>query len=353
MFKEFFTEFEDYCKTPGVDSGKASSYAKAIKYLCEYLKITDIDVQSISLIKSLENDIYDKHSSLYQSFLLFLIGRGQRSYLENGYVKASLKYFFAFFKYQNAQSRKWTKDESVLALALYCKIPFEKINKNHPDIIELAKLLGRTPAAVSMKMGNFGRLDDTLAQKGITGLSHGSALDKIVWDEYHLNMQELSHTVEEMPYMGELVNDDVADEALPAGTTRTITTQARMNQGFFRKVVLSAYDQKCCVTGINIPTLLIAAHIKPWNVSDPKTERTNPCNGLALNTLHHEAFDEGIFTIDTNYRILISRTAKEKYSSDVFYDFFEKYEGKQIALPGKFLPSKEMIEYHNSKLVNF
>lgn len=94
MFKEFFAEFEDYCKTPGVDSGKASSYAKAIKYLCEYLKITDIDVKSVALIKSLENDLYDKHSALYQNLLLFLIGRGQRSYLENGYVKASLKWIW-------------------------------------------------------------------------------------------------------------------------------------------------------------------------------------------------------------------------------------------------------------------
>lgn len=353
MMNEFFTEFEDYCKTPGVDSGKASSYAKAIKYLCEYLKIIDIDAQSIALIKSLENDICDKQSALYQSLLLFLIGRGQRSYLESGYIKASLKYFFAFFKYQTSQSRKWTKDESVLALALYCQIPFEKINKNHPRVIELAKLLGRTPAAVSMKMGNFGRLDNVLAQKSITGLPHGSALDKIVWDEYHLNMQELSQTVEKMPYMSEFVKDDDADEELPAGTTKSTTVLVRMNQGFFRRAVLSAYNQKCCVTEINIPTLLIAAHIKPWNISDPKTERTNPCNGLALNTLHHEAFDDGIFTIDTDYRILISKVAKERYSSDVFYDFFGRYEGKHIILPEKFLPSKEMIEFHNSRLVNF
>ena len=102
-----------------------------------------------------------------------------------------------------------------------------------------------------------------------------------------------------------------------------------------------------------MPSLLIASHIKPWKDSDPKTERTNPCNGLSLNSLHHDAFDNGIFTIDTDYRILVSKAAKERYSSEVFYDFFEKYEGKQITLPERFLPSKEMIEYHNSKLVNF
>ena len=129
LMREFFDQFEEYCKTPGVDSGKARSYAKAIEYLCDYSKITEIDTQSVVLIKSLENDIYNKNSRFYQSLLLFLIGRGQKSYLENGYVKAALKYFFAFFQYTNSQSRKWTKDETVLALALYCKIPFFQIAK--------------------------------------------------------------------------------------------------------------------------------------------------------------------------------------------------------------------------------
>lgn len=353
MLNDFFLDFEEYCKTPGVDSGKARSYAKAIEYLCDFLKINEIDIQSIARIKSIESDIYNKSSILYQELLLFLVGRGQRSYLEKGYIKASLKYFFAFFQYKNAQSRKWTKDESILALALYCKIPFGKISKAHPQVIELAKLLGRTPAAVSMKMGNFGRFDNELAKKGIIGLSHGSILDKTVWDEYHHNMQALSETVDSIPYMSELLNNDDGIELLPVGTSRRIKTQARVNQDFFRSAVISAYNQKCCITGLNIPSLLIASHIKPWSVSDPKTERTNPCNGLSLNSLHHEAFDNGIFTIDTDYRILVSKTAKERYSSGVFYDFFGKYEGKHITLPERFFPSKEMIEYHNSKLSNF
>ncbi len=351
--QEFFRQFEEYCKTPGVESGKARSYAKAIEYLCDYLKISAIDIDSVSLIKELEPDICNKNSSFYNGLLLFLIGRGQKSYLENGYVKAALKYFFAFFKYYNNQGAKWTKEETILALALYCKIPFSKIHKNNPQVIELSKLLGRTPASVSMKMGNFGRFDKELANKGITGLSHGSALDKVVWDDYHLNMQALSESVDKMPYMQELFDEDDVVATLPTGKTRTATVQARVNQKFFRSAVISAYNKKCCVTGLDIPSLLRASHIKPWKESDPETERTNPCNGLSLNALHHEAFDDGIFTIDTDYKIIISKTAKERYTSEVFNDFFAKYDGKTITLPERFLPSKEMIEYHNSKLVNF
>ena len=119
------------------------------------------------------------------------------------------------------------------------------------------------------------------------------------------------------------VSDDDLAEKLPSGKTRKTETEVRVNQGFFRSAVLSAYDKKCCITGLAIPSLLIASHIKPWAVSDPNTERTNPCNGLSLNALHHEAFDNGIFTIDTDYRVVVSKTAKERYTSDVFYDYFE------------------------------
>lgn len=36
---DFYNKFEEYCKTPGIESGKARSYTKAIEYLCDYLKI--------------------------------------------------------------------------------------------------------------------------------------------------------------------------------------------------------------------------------------------------------------------------------------------------------------------------
>ena len=95
---DFYTKFEEYCKTPGVDSGKARSYAKAIEYLCDYLKIREINNRAIAQIKSLENDICDKDSELYQDLLHFLTVRGQKSYLAKGYIKAALKYFFEFVK---------------------------------------------------------------------------------------------------------------------------------------------------------------------------------------------------------------------------------------------------------------
>lgn len=94
--EKFLADFEEYCITPGVESGKARSYAKAIEYLCEYLNITVIDTASIAYIKSIENDVKDKNSALYKNLLVFLSDRGQRSYLTKGWIRAGLKHFFDF-----------------------------------------------------------------------------------------------------------------------------------------------------------------------------------------------------------------------------------------------------------------
>ena len=42
----------------------------------------------------------------------------------------------------------WTRDELILAMNLYCKLPFGRLHKTNPEIIHLAKLIGRTPNAV-------------------------------------------------------------------------------------------------------------------------------------------------------------------------------------------------------------
>lgn len=247
---------------------------------------------------------------------------------------------------------KWTKEETILALALYCKIPFGKIHKNHPQVIELSRFIGRTPSAVSMKMWNFGRFDPDLAAKGIVGLEHGSELDKEVWDEYYQNMEDLFDLTDSIAGASKIIISD-EELRLPVGETRTTTTKARKGQAFFRSTVLSAYNSTCCITGITIPSLLQASHIKSWTDSDPVTERTNPINGLCLNELHHAAFDKGVLTIDIDYRILISKVARDLYTNEAFNENFMRYDGKYITLPERFLPSKEMIDYHNSKLSNF
>ena len=247
------------------------------------------------------------------------------------------------------ERRNWTRDETILALALYCKIPFGRISQSNPQIQKLAESLGRNPSALSMKMCNFGRFDPELSSRGVKGLQHGSKLDREIWDEFYQDMERLYNEAEKVASSTDilLTQDEQAELIIPEGVNVDTRGSSRRGQAFFRSTVLSAYNNTCCITGIDIPKLLQASHIKSWSASDPATERNNPTNGLCLNYLHHRAFDEGYITIDTDYRVIISKEIKDRCTRQVYQDYFVKYDGQKITLPQRFLPNIEMIRQHN------
>ncbi|MBR1736983.1 MAG: HNH endonuclease, partial [Firmicutes bacterium] len=179
----------------------------------------------------------------------------------------------------------WTREEEIIVFNLYCKIPFQRSSKNHPDVIKIANIIGRTPSAVNMKIGNFGSFDDTLKKQGIVGLTNASKLDEQIWKEFNGRWDELAFESERLiaEREGKKIENDIIEKFdIPSGKIREVTVKQRVNQNFFRSAVLTSYGYACCITGINSVSLLIASHIKPWSVSSDK-EKTNPCNGLCLN----------------------------------------------------------------------
>ena len=94
--QNFEKEFEEFCKSPGIDSGKARSYVKAIRYLCDYMEIYEINDTTINEIGLVENSIKDKNSLFYRELLEFLNERRQKSYLEKGFISAALRYLFLY-----------------------------------------------------------------------------------------------------------------------------------------------------------------------------------------------------------------------------------------------------------------
>ena len=243
------------------------------------------------------------------------------------------------------ERRKWTREEETIVLKLYCEIPFKNSSKFHPKVIEMAKLINRSPSSVNMKIGNFGSFDDTLKQRGIVGLSNASRLDKEIWNEFNNNWDRLTYESEKI-LKGFADTKYNNDETMPFGKERTITVRQRVNQNFFRKAVLSSYNNCCCITGLSTSGLLIASHIKPWSVSS-ESEKTNPTNGLCLNALHDMAFDKGYITIDTNYRIHVSCDMKDAVNGVAIDKYFKYYDKMRIALPDRFLPNKVFLQYHN------
>ncbi len=243
--------------------------------------------------------------------------------------------------------KNWTREETIVAFNVYCKIPFKSCSKNNPIIIKYANIIGRSPSALNMKVGNFGRLDPELKKQGIKGLVNGSKLEEDIWNEFNGNWEDLAFESERL--IAQFQNKTVEEinliniDNLPKGKERERLVKTRVNQSFFRSMVLSSYNLKCCITGLSIPDFLVASHIKPW--AKDKKNRINPHNGLCLNSIHDKAFDKGFITITADYKVLVS-SYLIKNKEKIVDDFFLKYNKQKIILPNRFLPSKDFLNYH-------
>lgn len=109
---------------------------------------------------------------------------------------------------------KWTRQETILALDLYLRESGVKFREpEDPAVVELSDLLNeyhrsigtpqtsdlRNPNGVSMKLGNFMRLDPEI--KG-SGLTNGARLEEEVWTTYsndrELLRREAAHLTEHL-----------------------------------------------------------------------------------------------------------------------------------------------------------
>ncbi len=243
---------------------------------------------------------------------------------------------------------KWTKEETIVAFNVYCKIPFKNSSKSHPLIVTYADLLGRTPSALNMKIGNIGRLDPSLQEKGITGLRHGAKMDEDIWNEFSSNPEKLAYESEQI--IARLSEKKLEDSlqidisAFPEGEERETVIRQRINQAFFRNAVLSAYNFKCCISGIKSPELLDACHIVDW--AQDKANRMNPSNGLCLNSLFHKAYDKYLIAITPDLDVVVSERMLQNAGSTRFGEYLKEIDGNKISVPEKFFPKKEFLERH-------
>jgi len=96
------------------------------------------------------------------------------------------------------EDQKWTREQTIITFNLYCKIPFNRVTSNHPDILKIAKIIGRSANSVKMKIGNFGSFDPELKKRGIVGLVNASKLDEEIWNEFNNNWEDLAFESEKV-----------------------------------------------------------------------------------------------------------------------------------------------------------
>ena len=242
----------------------------------------------------------------------------------------------------------WTREQLILAFELYCRLPFGRISSRNPLIRDLAVLLDRTPASVSRKLGNFGAFDPELAARNVSGLTHGSKLDRAIWDECHRDWNDLvvrAHDIKK-----ELKPGKQADQrfAQPQGPSeRIVTVKQRLHQSFFRDAVLSSYNARCCVTGLPILECLVAGHIIPWSVDERR--RADPTNGLCLSATFDRLFDTGLITIDADLSLCVSKRIRDLADRAVVQQIAARH-GQKIIPPERFFPDPKCLQWHRENV---
>lgn len=264
-----------------------------------------------------------------------------------------------------APSVKWTREHSLIALNLYCKLPFGSFHHRNFLVQEVAAKMRRTSSSLAMKLSNLASLDPVQRARGVKGLVKATKQDKVMWDDFHANLptlgpesEQLLHdlfTKDEQREVDFLQRDKVRLEPSirlvpPTGPTEsTATVKVRRGQQFFRQSILTAYGVRCCITGINVPRLLVASHIKPWGKFP--TDRLNLRNGLCLSSLHDAAFDSGLITLDKEYRVVLSGRLKSYFPQPALERNFVPYAGVSIHLPDKLAePDSEFLAYHRESV---
>jgi hypothetical protein len=94
-------------------------------------------------------------------------------------------------------------------------------------------------------------------------------------------------------------------EAIPDVTEREEVRKARVGQGRFRQLLLELWGARCAVTGVEIPALLAASHIKPWRCAS-NAERLDTHNGLLVLPQYDRLFDRGFISFADDGSLLLS-----------------------------------------------
>jgi putative restriction endonuclease len=118
----------------------------------------------------------------------------------------------------------------------------------------------------------------------------------------------------------------------------------------FRKRVLTAYEYRCAVCGLDvrlgpISLALDAAHIRWHQAGGPDVES----NGLALCVLHHKLFDLGAFTLDPAGIVLVS---EQVHGTTGFEEALLRHHGNDIRSPlrKEWRPASAHLAWHSREV---
>ena len=121
----------------------------------------------------------------------------------------------------------------------------------------------------------------------------------------------------------------------------------RGREARFRLTVVPAYNYTCALTGYRLVTVDSGSIVEAAHIHQFADSRNNhPRNGIALCKNAHWTFDEGLWSLDDEYRVLV---AAKRFDESGARDFLLSYKaGSRIFLPAdrNFWPDKDHLAWH-------
>ncbi len=93
---------------------------------------------------------------------------------------------------------------------------------------------------------------------------------------------------------------------LPRSTEAERLVVQRVGQDVFRGGLVDYWEGRCAMSGLAVPELLRASHIKPWAACDRDEERLDVFNGFLLSANLDAAFDGGFISVADDGVVQIS-----------------------------------------------
>ena len=250
---------------------------------------------------------------------------------------------------------RWTREEMIVVFNLYFKLPYGKLDHRTHEVKELARIMGRTESSVALRLNNFASCDPILQAQGKKAMGDHKKQCQPYWDEFFGNQETLAFESEKIlaEYQELSIEEKFKKELddLPKdlkGEVRLREVKTRVNQSFFRQMVLANYNGKCALTGIDIPELLVASHIIPWSRNEK--ERLNPMNGICMSSLYDKAFDCGLLSFTDAGQPLFSSRLKENVGKEYYKKYFETIKDVNLSLPNKYALNPLFLEWHRDNL---
>ncbi len=251
---------------------------------------------------------------------------------------------------QPVKGSRWIKEEFILVFNLYMKMPFGQIRSTNSEIMNLAKIMGRSADSVAIRMTNFAACDPFHRNRGVVGMQAGMKQCQPIWDEFNADREALIFESERIlaewqsQTLESKFREILVDVQELKGETKLQMVKTRVNQNVFRQLVIGNYESKCALTGIDIPELLVASHIIPW--AEDKGQRLNPENGICLSSLYDKAFDQGLIGFTAEGRVLLSERIRKTEGKEYYQQYFAHLRNMKLRAPRRYMPNPQFLEWH-------